>query len=270
NSGGPLFNLDGQVIGVNTAIISPSGGSIGIGFAVPSNLAANVVGQLKEFGETRRGWLGVRIQEVNDEMSEALGLEEASGALVASVTDEGPAQAGGIQAGDVILQFDGREVETMRDLPRMVAETPVGKTVRVLLFRKGKTQTVRVKLGRLEGQEAVAAIDPETVTEPAPEPTELDAVGLSLAPITDAGRAEHSLGEAVTGVLVTAVTEGGAAAEKGITAGDVIVEIGQEPVTDPDQVADSIDEARAAGRAQVLLLVQSGEDLRFVPLAVGE
>ncbi|MEM9146487.1 MAG: DegQ family serine endoprotease [Pseudomonadota bacterium] len=272
NSGGPLFNLDGEVIGVNTAIISPSGGSIGIGFSVPANLAANVVSQLKEFGETRRGWLGVRIQEVNDEISEALGLEEASGALVASVTPDGPAETGGVQPGDVILRFDGREVETMRDLPRMVAETPVGKAVRVLLFRKGKTQTVKVKLGRLEGQEALAAANPDAggPTEVAPTPTELPGVGLALAPITEAGRTQHQLDDSVVGVLVTEVEPGGAAAEKGLEAGDVIVEIGQEPVTQPEDVSERIEAAREAGRAQVLLLVQSGEDLRFVPLAVGE
>ncbi|MEM9011436.1 MAG: Do family serine endopeptidase, partial [Pseudomonadota bacterium] len=147
NSGGPLFNTNGEVIGVNTAILSPNGGSIGIGFAMSSTVVEPVVLQLREFGETRRGWLGVRIQPVDEDVAEALGLEEARGALVADVTTGGPAEEAGIQAGDVILVFDGRDVEEMRDLPRMVAETPIGTSVRVVLFRDGETQTVRVSLG---------------------------------------------------------------------------------------------------------------------------
>ncbi|MEL6481195.1 MAG: Do family serine endopeptidase, partial [Pseudomonadota bacterium] len=162
NSGGPLFNLDGEVIGVNTAIISPTGGSIGIGFAVPSAIAENVVAQLQEFGQTKRGWLGVRIQTVNDELAEALGLDRPQGALVADVTSEGPAEEGGIEAGDVILKFDGKDISEMRDLPRIVAETAVGSTVRVVVFRKGKTQSVKVTLGLLEEQASVtpAALQP--------------------------------------------------------------------------------------------------------------
>jgi serine protease Do len=265
NSGGPLFNLDGEVIGVNTAIISPTGGSIGIGFAVPAALAQNVVAQLREFGETRRGWLGVRIQQVTDEISEALELEEATGALVASVTPDGPAAEAGIEPGDVILRFDGEEVAEMRDLPRMVAETPVGKTVRVVVFRDGRTQTIKVRLGRLESQEAASA-----PAEPEEEPvTDLSDVGLSLAKLSGATRAQFGIGEEVTGVVVTGVERGGPAAEKGIAPGDVIVEVGQEPVSEPAEIATAIEEAVAAGRSSILLLVQSGQDLRFVPLAVG-
>ncbi|MEM9044467.1 MAG: DegQ family serine endoprotease [Pseudomonadota bacterium] len=268
NSGGPLFNMDGDVIGVNTAIISPSGGSIGIGFSVPSNLAKSVVSQLREFGETRRGWLGVRIQVVDEEMAEAVGLDKAAGALVADVTPGGPAQAGGIEAGDVILKFDGRDVEEMRDLPRMVAETPVGKTVRVIVFRKGKTVTVKVDLGRLEG--SVADAGGATAPEPAPDAgasTDVPEMGFSITGITDTNRAEYGISDEVNGVLITDLAEGGPAASKGIQPGDVIVEVGQEPVTSAEAVTAAVAEAKEAGRKSVLFLIQTNGDLRFVPIS---
>ncbi|MCL4170902.1 UNVERIFIED_CONTAM: hypothetical protein GTU68_030060, partial [Idotea baltica] len=153
NSGGPLFDMDGNVIGINTAIISPSGGSIGIGFAIPAKTATRVIEQLREFGETRRGWLGVRIQEVTDEIAESLGMDEAMGALVAGVTDDGPAAKAKVEPGDVIVRFDGNEVETMRELPRMVAETAIGKDVEVIVLRKGEEVTISVTLERLEENE---------------------------------------------------------------------------------------------------------------------
>ncbi|NNH33153.1 Do family serine endopeptidase, partial [Rhizobium sp. SEMIA 4085] len=173
NSGGPLFNMKGEVIGINTAIISPSGGSIGIGFSVPSELAAGVVNQLREFGETRRGWLGVRIQPVTDDVADSLGLDTAKGALVAGVIKGGPVDNGSIKAGDVILKFDGKPVNEMRDLPRVVAESPVGKEVDVVVLRDGKEQTVKVTLGRLEDSDQAASNDadtsPDGVINPAPE-----------------------------------------------------------------------------------------------------
>ena len=153
NSGGPLFNMEGQVIGINTAIISPTGGSIGIGFSIPSEIAENVVDQLRKFGETRRGWLGVRIQPVTDDIAESLGMQKAEGALVAGVVKGGPVDDGSIESGDVIIRFDGKEIKEMRDLPRIVAESPVGKEVDVVVIRKGKQQTVKVTLGRLEDSE---------------------------------------------------------------------------------------------------------------------
>jgi len=270
NSGGPLFNLAGEVIGVNTAIISPSGGSIGIGFAVPSALASPVVDQLRKFGETRRGWLGVRIQEVTEELAEALGLDEARGALVASLAPDSPAGTAGIQPGDVIVSFDGRPVPQMRDLPRMVAETPVGKTVRVTFFRDGRTQTVKVLLGRLEEQQAALTPEPDAAGQ-APEPaTDLAGLGLSLGRLTEERRAGFGIGEGVTGVVVTEVAPDGPAAAKGLKPGDVIVEVGQEPVESAAEVEERVGSARAAGRGSVLLLVQSGADLRFVPLPIGE
>ncbi len=166
NSGGPLFNMKGEVIGINTAIISPSGGSIGIGFAVPSELAEGVVNQLRDFGETRRGWLGVRIQPVTDDVANSLGLSEAKGALVAGVIKGGPVDNGSIKAGDVILKFDGKDVEEMRDLPRVVAESTVGKEVDVVIYRDGKQQTVKVTLGRLEDSDQAAAASADKNKKP--------------------------------------------------------------------------------------------------------
>ena len=269
NSGGPLFNLNGRVIGVNTAIISPTGGSIGIGFAVPSTLARNVVDQLREFGVTRRGWLGVRIQTVDDDMAEALGMDDAMGALVADVTVDGPAAEAGIQAGDVIVKFDGRDVEDMRDLPRMVAETPVDKSVRVTVFRDGKTRTLRVKVGLLEEATAGGATEPESAApgEPeADEPGTTELLGMTLSPLSGADRERYDIPGDVTGVLVAGVEQGSPAVEKGIREGSLIVEVGQEPVATPEEVVEGVEAAREAGRNSVLLLLRSGEDLRFVPL----
>ena len=184
NSGGPLFNMDGQVVGINTAIISPSGGSIGIGFSIPSNLATRVIDQLREYGETRRGWLGVQIQTVTDEIAESLGLEKASGALVSGVVKDGPAEKSGLLSGDVILTFDGKDVAEMRDLPIIVAETAVEKEVDVVVFRKGKKQTISVVLGRLEdGEKKLASLS--TGKEETDEPVVKSLLGLKLSELSD-------------------------------------------------------------------------------------
>ncbi len=270
NSGGPLFNLAGEVIGVNTAIISPSGGSIGIGFSVPANMVKSVVNQLREYGVTKRGWLGVRIQTVNDEMAEALGMDAAMGALVADVTAGGPAAEGGIEPGDVILKFDGKDVEEMRDLPRMVADTEVGKTVRVTVFRKGKTQTLKVAVGLLEEEiTEAAATPPDSGSAAPPDDVELGGLGLKLRPLTEADRTQFGIPPEVSGVLVSEVATGGPAEEKGVRPGDVIVEVGQTPVTTPEEVSERVAEELSAGRTSVLFLIQSGGDLRFVPLKAG-
>ncbi|MEM6943032.1 MAG: DegQ family serine endoprotease [Pseudomonadota bacterium] len=268
NSGGPLFNLDGEVIGVNTAIISPTGGSIGIGFAVPSAIAENVVAQLREFGTTKRGWLGVRIQTVNDELAEALGLSSPEGALVADVTKDGPAEEGGIEAGDVILKFDGKEISEMRDLPRIVAETAVGSTVRVVVFRKGKTQSVKVTLGLLEEQSPVQPASLQPADESAP--TDLSSLGLQLAPISGAAREEYNIPDDVEGVLIAGVMPDGPAAAEGLAAGQVIVEVGQEPVSTADDVETQVERVKGEGKKAVLLLVHAGGDLRFVPVSFPE
>ncbi|TYO91508.1 serine protease Do [Oceanicella actignis] len=260
NSGGPLFNMDGEVIGVNTAIISPSGGSIGIGFAVPSAIVTKVVSQLREFGETRRGWLGVQIQTVTDEIAEGLGLDAARGALVSGVVEGGPAAQAGLQVGDVILSFDGKDVKQMRDLPRMVADAEVGKPVRVTVWRKGKTHTLKVTLGRLEESEQAAAGSDDAP----PALGAVEALGMKLTALTPERRAAADLPENVEGVLIEAVDPEGPAAEKGLRPGDVIVEVGQEPVRSPADVRRKVKEAKEAGRKAVLLLVHARGDLRFV------
>ncbi len=265
NSGGPLFNMDGEVIGVNTAIISPSGGSIGIGFSVPSALVKTVVAQLREFGRTRRGWLGVRIQTVTDELAEGLGLDEPAGALVSEVTADGPAASGGVEAGDVILKFDGRDVREMRDLPRMVAETEVGKDVRVLVWRKGQTQALKVVLGLLE--EGDTPVPAEVDKPEEPEAAE-SALEMKLQPLTDATRSEYNIAAEIKGVVVTEVVAGSPAAEKGIRPGDVIVEVAQQAVATPADVRGAVAKAKEEARKSVLMLVQSGENLRFVAVKI--
>ena len=264
NSGGPMFNVDGEVIGINTAIFSPSGGSVGIGFAIPTALARPLIDQLVEYGRPRRGWLGVRIQTVTDEIAEGLSMSEAKGALVAGVTDNGPAKNAGIEPGDVILIFDGKAVVEMRKLPRLVAETRIGKDVAVEVWRKGRLVKLQVVLGELpEDDQRVASISP---TAPKASTESLQALGLTLSALSDELRETHSLAETVSGVLITGVAEGSPAAEKGIRAGDVIVEVSQEEVRSPGEVVDKVRKVQDSNRKSVLLLVQSGEDLRFVAL----
>jgi serine protease Do len=270
NSGGPMFNMNGEVIGINTAIYSPSGGSIGIGFAIPSNLARPVVEQLRQYGHVRRGWLGVNIQSVTDEIAESLGLDKPKGALIASVRDGGPAQVAGIQPGDVVLTFDGKEVTDMHRLPRLVAETPIDKTVKVSVWRKRKELTFDVKVGELKEDEQQAALTPNKQQPPAEPPGTVKTLGLSLANMTPELRERFSLPEDSAGVVVVDVAKDSAASDKGMRAGDVIVEVAQEDVKTPAQITDKIDEAKKAGRKSVLLLVDRQGDLRFVALRVDQ
>jgi serine protease Do len=264
NSGGPLFNMDGNVIGVNTAIISPSGGSIGIGFSVPSAIVSKVVKQIQEFGATRRGWLGVQIQAVTDELADGLGLDKAAGALVSGVVEDGPAAKGGLEVGDVIVTFDGKAVEEMRDLPRMVAEAEVGGAVRVVVWRKGESRTLKVELGLLE--EEIPAVNASLTQE---EPVQATtALGLTLSLITPSGREAFGIAADVTGVLVTEIDEAGPAASKGVKVGDVIVEVAQEAVSTPEEVTAKVKAAEDNGRKTVLLLVHSQGELRFIAAAL--
>ena len=204
NSGGPLFNLDGEVIGVNTLIISPSGGSIGIGFAVPSKTVAGVVDQLRQFGELRRGWLGVRIQQVTDEIAESLNIKPARGALIAGVDDKGPAKPAGIEPGDVVVTFDGKDIKEPKDLSRVVADTAVGKEVDVVIIRKGEEQTLKVTLGRLDdGDKAVQAA--AKTQEPAEKPVTQKALGLDLATLSKDLRSRYKIKDSVKGVIITSV-----------------------------------------------------------------
>ncbi|WP_397545656.1 DegQ family serine endoprotease [Ruegeria marisflavi] len=267
NSGGPLFNMDGEVIGVNTAILSPNGGSIGIGFSMASNVVTKVVDQLRQYGETRRGWLGVRIQDVTDDMAEAMGLAKASGALISDVPD-GPAKEAGLKAGDVIVSFDGAEVSDTRDLVRRVGETEVGKSVRVVVQRDGATQTVLVTLGRREDAERTETAE-SGGEESKPQATEQVFLGLTVSTLTDEMRAELGLAEDTTGLVVTNVDESSEAYEKGLRAGDLITEAGQQKVTTLSDLETRIDEAREAGRKSLLLLVRRGGEPRFVALGLG-
>ncbi len=269
NSGGPLFNMDGQVIGVNTAIISPTGGSIGIGFAVPSNSALQVIDQLKQYGEMRRGWLGVHVQNVTEEIAGGLGLKEPTGALVAKVSPDSPAAAAGIQPADVIVKFDGQTIQNMRGLPRAVAATPVGKNVAVELLRKGEPVGLNVTVGRLpEGEDTEDAVQEEETEErllPEPEPEREDLLGLSMAPLSDALRDRYGIGQGIEGVIITEVKPDSPAAQKNVKPGDVIVEVTQEKVKQPQDVRARLLAVRKAGRRSVLLLLSDAKgELRFV------
>jgi serine protease Do len=267
NSGGPLFNLDGDVIGINTAIISPSGGSIGIGFAVPAKTAVAVIDQLKQFGETRRGWLGVRIQQVTDEIAESLGIKPARGALVAGVDDKGPAKPAGIEPGDVIVKFDNKDIKEMRDLPRVVADTPVGTDVPVVVIRKGKEEIKTVKLGRLEdGEKQQASLkqdDPDT------KPVVKKTLGLEVANMSDDLRKKYKIKDTVKGIVILGVDANSPASDKRLNAGDTLVEIAQEAIASADDFQAKIDKLKKENRKSALLLVASADgELRFVALAL--
>jgi serine protease Do len=272
NSGGPMFNTDGDVIGVNTAIFSPSGGSIGIGFAIPSAIAENVIDQLRQTGDVQRAWLGVRIQSVTPELAEGLRLEDPRGALVASVSDGGPAASSGIRQGDVILRFDGRTVEEMRELPRMVAETRIGKAVDVVIWRKGERRTVQVELGKLQDEKVARFRSDESRSpEDSGDQTQrLGALGLDLAPLTDRARNQYDLSAQAKGVVVTGVAGSGTAADKGLSEGDVIVEVDQQEVSSPGEVAERVAAARREGYRVVTLLVFTNGDYRWVAVEIGK
>jgi serine protease Do len=267
NSGGPLFNLNGEVIGVNTAIISPSGGSIGIGFAVPSKTVMPVIDQLRQYKEVRRGWLGVRIQQVTDEIADSLSIKPPRGALIAGIDDKGPAKPAGIEPGDVIVKFDGRDIKEMRDLPKIVAETPVGKDVEVTIIRKGKEEKKTVKLGRLEDEkQAALTTEKDSADE---KPVVKKALGLDLANLTDDLRKKHSIKDNVRGVLITAVEPNSAAAEKRLMPGMVIAEVQQQPVSTAAELQQRIDKLKKDGKKAVVLLVLTpGGDPSFVALSL--
>jgi serine protease Do len=270
NSGGPLFNMDGDVIGINTAIISPSGGSIGIGFAVPASLAMPVIDQLRQFGETRRGWLGVNIQEVDEGIAESLNLGSRRGAMVSGVQDNGPAKGAGIQTGDVIVRFDGQDVRDSRDLPRIVANTPVGKSVPVTVVRRGQEQVISVTLGRLEqGELQASAARPNGQRAPEAAAPVRSILGLDLAPMNDDTRRRFSIKEGVRGVVITRVDPNSNAAQKRISAGDTIVEVGQEPVASPADIQTRVERLRRENRRSALLLLANAQgDLRFVAVTL--
>ncbi|WP_216329973.1 Do family serine endopeptidase [Rhizobium sp. X9] len=289
NSGGPLFNMKGEVIGINTAIISPSGGSIGIGFAVPTELAQNIVQQLIEFGETRRGWLGVRVQPVTDDVAASLGMESAKGALISGVAKGGPVENGPIVAGDVVLKFDGKDIHEMRDLLRIVAESPVGKEVDVVVLRDGKEETLEVKLGQLldTPDEKASTDDPQAedgdggvvtpddggsddqAQDQTPEVREApqSVLGMNLVVLSNELRAEKGIAESVEGVLVASVDQGSPAEQKGMKPGDIIVEVGQDFMEVPGDVLVRINGLKSEGRKNAHMMVADAQgNLRVVAL----
>ncbi|MFC4625384.1 Do family serine endopeptidase [Daeguia caeni] len=288
NSGGPLFDMDGKVIGINTAIISPSGGSIGIGFAIPAEMAVNVLDQLKEFGVVRRGWLGVRIQPVTEDVAQTFGLKEAKGALVAGLIEGSGVDNKAIEPGDVVIRFDGHEVASARDLPRLVAESPVGSEAELVVIRNGEEKTLKVKLGLLAEDETAANSDADAeegdavIEDEKPDQARPDKpgkeqpgkagtriLGMSLAALSDDLRSEYGIADDVTGVVVVHVASGSAAGEKRIETGDVIVDVGSVAVKTPEDVRKRIEALRREGRknALVMLASRSGE-LRFVTIRI--
>ncbi|HEY8008901.1 MAG TPA: Do family serine endopeptidase [Methylocella sp.] len=271
NSGGPLFNMAGEVIGINTAILSPSGGSIGIGFATPAGTVLPVIDQLQKFGETRRGWLGVRIQNVDDTIAESLNLGQLRGALVAGTDDKGPAKAAGLKAGDVIIKFDGVDIKESRDLPKIVASEPVGKEVEIVVMRQGKQIAKTIKLGRLEENEkqvALASKHDDAGKKAAAGPVQ-KALGMEFSSLTDELRQKFSIKSTVAGVVITDVDPDSSAAEKHVQSGDVIVEINQEPVKDPTDLSKKIEALKGGGKKSALLLVANGQgEVRFVALGL--
>ena len=271
NSGGPLFNMDGEVIGINTAIFSPSGGSVGIGFATPANTVMPVIEQLQQYGETRRGWLGVRIQNVDDAIAETLNLGAVRGALVAGVDDKGPSKPAGIKAGDVIVKFDGKPIKESRDLPKLVAATPVGKDVDLVIFRSGKEETKKVKLGRLEDGEKVASRDGgEKEKSDTGSGSSQSALGMELSRLTDELRNRFQIKDTVKGgVLITSVDPSSTAAEKRLQPGEILLEVNQEPVSDPADAVKKIKALKESGKKTALLIVANGAgDAHFVALPV--
>ena len=267
NSGGPLFDMNGNVIGVNSAIFSPTGGSVGIGFAIPSNLARQVIGQLRQFGGTRRGWIGVKIQQVTPEIAEGMGLPSTRGALVTNVTGGGPGARAGLRNGDLITGFDGKAVGDERALPRIVADTPIGKTVSLDLLRRGQKQSLKITVQRL-AEDGKAAKTAKPAPPPAKSQSRLARLGLKLGPLDAAARAKFKVEGGVQGVLVTAVEEGSAAGEKNLRVGDVIVEISSQPVKTADEVSRRIEADAKAGKKVVLLLISREGGLTFVGLSL--
>ena len=271
NSGGPLFNMDGEVIGINTAILSPSGGSIGIGFATPANTVTPIIEQLQKFGETRRGWLGVRIQNVDDSIAESLNLGKARGALIAGVDDKGPSKPAGLKAGDVIVKFDGKTVSQSRDLPKIVAATPIGKEVDVVIVRDGKEVTKTVKLGRLEdGEKNGKTKSGDSRDSETNDNAVKSAMGMDFATLGADTRARYQIKDTVkSGVVITRVDPMSNAAEKRLQPGEIIVEINQKAVSTPSDVQDALKGLKKDGKKSALLLVANAAgEVRFVPVTI--
>ncbi len=268
NSGGPLFNMDGEVIGINTAIFSPSssGGSIGIGFSIPSSLAAPVIDDLRKFGKTRRGWLGLHIQSIDQELVDTIGLPDDKGALVAKINEGSPAAKAGVKPGDVVLKFDGKDITKMRSLPRIVAETPIGKQVDMDVWRNGKIVTLKVTVGELKEQPQDEAKDEERPQPSSASGQTIGSVGLMVSAVTPALKERFGLDDQTAGLVVIEVKNGSSAAERGMKPGDVIIEAGQQTMHTPKDLVEAISAAKSAGQKSLLLRVENPQAIRYVAL----
>ena len=264
NSGGPMFNMNGEVIGISTAIFSPTGGNIGIGFATPSSLARPVLDQLRQFGRTHRGWLGVKIQQVTEEIAESVGLDAARGALVLEVSDDSPAAKAGIRAGDVVISFNGQPIKEMRNLPRLVAETKIGADVEVVVWRGSREQTYRVKLGELDETEE-AATDEAEPKKPAKMKGE-KYLGMELRDLDAKIAKQLGITGQKEGVVIVSVDRGGVAAKRGLRRFDVILGVNQAPVSSMKQFRAAMAEAQAAGREFALVRVARGKTESYITL----
>jgi len=274
NSGGPMFNMKGEVIGINAAIISPSGGSIGIGFAIPTSLAVPVIEDLRKFGKVHRGWLGVRIQSLDADMAEAMGLPDAHGALVASVDVNGPGQKAGLKNGDVVLRFDDKDIPEMRRLPRVVAGTPIGKKVEMVVWRDGKKVTLNTTVGEMPEDPAEKLARAKGDNQKPAQPREgsqlVPGTGLTVATLTPPLRERFGLSEESNGVVVTEIKGDSAAAEKGLRPGDLIIEADHKPLRAPQDLIRAVEDGRRANQRSLLLRVENPQQLRYIALPIGD
>ncbi len=271
NSGGPTFDLNGNVIGVNSAIFSPTGGNVGIGFAIPANTAAGIVQQLISGGRVTRGWIGVTIQPLDDDIARSLGLDEARGALVSSVVPDGPAARAGIQQGDVILTFEGDRIEDSRDLTQRVGATAIGRSSRVEVLRNGQRRNLNIRLAERPSEQVLAANNtPPEATPPTPGAPGVaqSSLGLSVRPLTQADRARYELSANESGLIVTAVEPTSDVAQNGVQVGDVILQAGGRGVSTPQELDAAADAARRAGRP-LLLQIDGRAGRRFIAADVG-
>jgi len=268
NSGGPLFNMQGEVIGVNTAIYSPNGGSVGIGFAIPSSQAKSVIAQLKDKGSVERAWIGVQIQPLSDDLAAGFGRENDQGALISSVVPDKPADDAGLKAGDIILSFNGKKIEEMRDLPREVAQSEIGKKVPMVVWRDEKKKTLKIKPDRFPDDDKVASVYGNDEEEGSSDESQSAVIGAQLQELDDELRERLRVDEDLDGVAVVGVDDDGLAAQNGLRRGDVILRVSNKKVDSPDEVNELVQDAIDADKKQIALLVQRGGGGRFIPFAL--